>query len=136
MIHSKSPRLGAGLLLATAVLWLMMVTLCSGGVLLEDCHDHEMAGHDHPAPDGDHHDGCCCQSVHVFAAPALAFDSVKAPPADSTDPVGFFSHPAKLFGRAEALLPGILTTIPPERTSFATLVLHRCRQSQAPPLAA
>jgi hypothetical protein len=136
MYHPKTTRRCASVLLATAVLWLVMVTLCSTNALAEVPHEHEPAGHDHHTPGQDHHESSCgCESIQAFAAPTFAGHLVKVPLADATGPgpIFIFSYPDVASFDVEAGLISRSSTSPPERISFAELVLQRCRQSQAPP---
>ena len=134
VFHPNATRRRAGILLATTLLWLVWGTLCSTNALAEVSHDHESDGHEHQTPDGDHHEGNCCQSVQTFAAPTFALHLVKAPLADAVGPVFVFLSLDIISFDADAALTSIRSTSPPGRTSFAELVLQRCRQSQAPPL--
>jgi hypothetical protein len=134
MIHPRARRRRASILLATAALWLIAVTLCSTNALAEVLHEHEPVGHGSQAPAGDHHEGNCCKSVQTFAAPMFASHLVKAPISAAVSPIFLFACLDTFSFDATVTFPSIRSTSPPERISFAELVLQRCRQSQAPPL--
>jgi hypothetical protein len=129
MIDLPTAHRRCRILLAAAAIWLVAVTLCSTGTMAA-AHDHD---HD-STPAGEHHeDGCGCASFSSFPAQSFASDLAKVPAPAITDalPLGSLEEIPRESGAFSRL---IHSTGPPERLSFADLVLQRCRHSHAPPL--
>lgn len=129
----------AATLLSAALVWLVLVTLCSTRTLdARPAHAHESAG-THSGPDHDSgaqhenacDDGCGCESFKVFPAQSVATAKAPSPSASLllySILLDEFTH--------ESVASAITArnTGPPPRVSFAELVWQRCRLSHAPPL--
>ncbi len=138
MIHPTTARRRGSILLAAAVTWLIAVTLCSNHVVAEESHADEASGSaHHSAPAGEHHDdgcGCSCDTFSSFAPQSNAASLVKAPAPAWDGPVFILTWIDENPLEMVALASRNQSTGPPERLSFAELVLQRCRHSHAPPL--
>lgn len=126
-------------LLATAMVWLVSVTVCSTRATAElgDNHDdnaeaHEHAGHSHDSshPDDQGGDDCSCKSFKAFPAQTVA--TAKAPlPAASH--FLYLIPPHEFYYASFAIAITRKDTGPPERLSLAELILQQCRLGHAPP---
>ena len=135
MIPSRSVCRRGSLLLATAAIWFIGVTLCSTEALGEDSHRDEPVSKDQHAPAGDHHaDGCGCESIQSCSALIYAPGLAKAPMLELIGPV-FLSPDLEGFRlEADVVVSRIRNTGPPERSLLAELVIQRAVLSQAPPI--
>ena len=136
MNHPNKERCRGSILLAAASIWLIAVTLCSNRIMAEAPHDdeHDRDGH-HSAPAGDHHEGGCgCESFSSFAPQSGALNLVKAPAPASVGPLFLVIWIDEIPMESAVLASLTQSTGPPDRISFAELVLQRCRHSHAPPL--
>jgi hypothetical protein len=138
MIQPAIERRRGSILLAASVIWLIAVTLCSNGVVADEPHDNDHSSADHQsAPVGEHHDdgcGCSCDSFSSFAPQSNAASLVKAPAPAADGPLFLLTWIDEIPLEMVALSSRNQSTGPPERLSFAELVLQRCRHSHAPPL--
>ena len=127
-------------LLAATVIWLIAVTLCSTGAMAASAHthdgDHSDTGHEHhsSAPSSTHDEADCgCESFNAFPAQPATPDLGKIP---APAPGGEFFLSAWSIPFSFEPCPAaslIQSTSPPQRLSFAELVLQRCLLSHAPP---
>ena len=126
-------------LLATAMMWLISVTICSTRATAElaDNHDegaeaHEHAGHSHDSShSGDQGgDSCSCKTFKAFPAQTAA--AAKAP-LPATSHFLYLILPDEFFHASFAIAIRAKDTGPPERLSLAESVLQNCRLGHAPP---
>ena len=138
MIRPPSTRRSLVLLAATAI-WLIAVTLCSTRAMTAPAHvhdgDHSDHGHHSSAPTGPHGDNDCgCESFNTFPSQSATQDLAKAPlPPPAIPLLVLQTWSDEIFLALHVAAPFIQSTSPPERLSFAELVLQRCLLSHAPP---
>ncbi|SRR5258708_6101237 len=141
MFFLRAKRLPASVLCLTALVWLVAVSLCSNRLVDEtSAQDHQHAAHTHHnhASSSDHQhekDSCGCDTIHSFPALDLHSNLAKASVPSLGGPL-FISARSDVFSLTPVDHPSqSQSTGPPERLSFAELVLQRSLLSQAPPTA-
>ena len=129
-------------LLATAMVWLVSVTICSTRATAElgDSHDdnaeaHDHVGHPHDSSHSDDqgNDGCSCKSFKAFPAQTVA--ATKAPRLAASHFL-YLILPHEFYYASFAIAITAKDTGPPERLSLAESILLQCRLDHAPPAAA
>ena len=126
-------------LLVTAIVWWVTVTVCSTGATSElaDNHKdnaeaHEHAGHSHDSSHSDDQgdNGCGCKSFKAFPAQTATATIVPLP---VTSHLLYLISPDEFYYASFAIAILAKDTGPPERLSLAQLILQQCRLDHAPP---
>jgi hypothetical protein len=130
MVSRKTSQTRSRLLLAAALVWFVSVTLCSTKLVVETPHHMVGPAHHHHACN----DTCGCESIHAVSAQDFYSSLAKAPA--PAGPLFFFFPTDNVFNESHLVALHRQNTDPPERLSFAELVLQHGLLSHAPPRSA
>jgi hypothetical protein len=130
MVARKTRQNRFRLLLVAAFVWLVSVTLCSTKVLAEMPPHLAGPAHCHHACN----DACGCESIHAVPAQDLSANLAAAPA--PAGPLFLLLPTDEILSEAHLVALHPQSTDPPERLSFAELVLQHGLLSHAPPRSA
>jgi hypothetical protein len=134
MIRPRTQHPISALLLVAAASWVFAVTLCftQTGAARQG-HDHPISSSGAPCHDGEE-PGCSCETFNSFPVQPARNLGIEVIPPEPVGPIFITSWDDALLPPFRLVSSIIQSTGPPERLSFAELVLQRSVQSHAPPV--